>query len=231
MSAPHHKRSWFGLQFWLWIWRWFKRHFRLRPINWIYVERIKLIVEIFAFGVGGAWAFYTFVLSEHRTFQEGGALASTLEWRRTPDGDCSSDYTVTFRNVSKIPVTISTGKLRVWRLKKFTPNAPDEPVRYIVPTELRQDLLLEKETDRFNGRYQPDESDEEGFTFDLNKLEPGPILFELILWDDDGLKRLHEQKKDILTLAPTEADEARWNNNRWDWPCFENSKESATKGL
>ena len=227
MTAPHHKRSWFGLQLWHRIWRWIKS--RLPSIKWL--EHARLCLEILAILAGGVWAIYTFFIAEHRTFQEGGALASTIEWRRTPDGDCSGDYIVTFRNVSKIPVTISTGKLRIWRLKKFTPNAPDEPVRYIIPTDLRQDLLLEKETGRFNGRYQPDESDEEGFTFDLNKLETGPILFELILWDDDGLKRLHEQKKDVSTLAPTEAAEARWDNNRWDWPCFEKPKESATKGF
>jgi hypothetical protein len=219
MTDRRHKRWWQVAINWL--------RKGLPRIEWIYVERFKVIVEIVAFGVGSAWAFYTFVLAEHRTYQEGGALASTVEWRKTPDGDCSGEYIVTFRNVSKIPVTISTGKIRVWRMKKFTPNDPNETIRYLIPMDLRQDLLLERETNRFNGTYQPDETDEEGFTFDLNKSEPGPILFELVLWDDDGLKKLKDEKKEVLSVPDNAYN--HWNNNRWDWPCFEKLKESSLK--
>jgi hypothetical protein len=176
---------------------------------------------------GGIWAVLVFGVDKHRTYQEGGALESSVEWRKIPDGDCSGEYIVTFHNVSKIPVTISAGKLKVWRMKRFTPNDPNESVRYVIPMDLRQDLLIETETDRFNGKYRPDESDEEGFTFDLNKSEPGPILFELILWDDDGLEKLKQENRKVLSVPDN--DYNRWNNNRWDWPCFEHPKESALK--
>jgi hypothetical protein len=198
-----------------------------RATFWTKLERLRVIVEILAFGAAGIWALLTFVIDKNRTYQEGGALESSIEWRRTPDGDCSGEYTVKFHNVSKIPVTIAAGKIRVWRMKKFTPNDPNETVRYVIPTALKQDLLLEQETDRFNGKYQPDEVDDEGFTFDLAKSESGPVLFELILWDEHGLKTLQREKKDVLTA--TDNLYARWDNNRWDWPCFESPKQTPAK--
>jgi hypothetical protein len=194
-----------------------------RVTLWTKLERFRVIVEILAFGAAGIWALFTFVVDKHRTYQEGGALESSIEWRRTPDGDCSGEYIVKFHNVSKIPVTIADAKFRVWRMKKFTPNDANETVRYVIPTALKQDLLMEQQTKRFNGTYQPDEGDEEGFTFDLAKTETGPILFELILWDKKGLNALQKAKKDVLTA--TDSEQARWDNNRWDWPCFEKSKE------
>jgi hypothetical protein len=209
MTERHHKRWW------------------RRSINWTYVDRSRVVIEIIAFLVAGIWALYTFWIGEHRTYQEGGALESTLEWHRTPDGDCSTEYTVTFHNVSKIPVTISTAKLKVWRMKKSTPNGPDEAVRYVIPLDLRQDPLLETETDRFNGTYQPDESDEEGFTFDVNKAEPGPILFELTLWDEDGLNKLKKEQKSVLSVP--DDDYSYRGNNRWGSPCFEKPNEPEAK--
>ena len=219
MTERRHKRWWQVAINWLRSW--------LPQIKWSYVERFKVIVEIVAFGCAGAWAGYTFLLSENRTYQEGGAFQGTLEWRRTPDGDCSGEYTVTFHNVSKIPVTIGTAKLKVWRMKKFAPNGPDEAVRYVIPMDLRQDLLLETETNRFNGTYQPDDSDEEGFTFDVNKTETGPVLFELILWDEHGLERLKKEQKNVLSVPDN--DYSYRDNNSWDLPCFEKPKESERK--
>jgi hypothetical protein len=208
MTEPRRKRNW-------------------RLLNWTCVERARVLIEIAALLTAGIWALFTFVIGENRTYQKGGALASTLEWRKTPDGDCLGEYTVTFHNVSKIPVTIRAGIVRVWTMKKFTPNNPNETVRYVKPMQLRQHQLKQEETDRFNGTYQPDESNEEGFTFGVKELKPEPILFELILWDDDGLKGLKNAKMDVLTVP--DENYPPWNNNRWDWPCFEKPKESALK--
>ena len=87
MTEPHHKRG--PIRFGFGFWRWFKRRFRLRAINWTFVGRTRLCLEILAILAGGTWGIYVFFIAEHRTFQEGGALASTIEWRKTPDGDCS----------------------------------------------------------------------------------------------------------------------------------------------
>jgi hypothetical protein len=88
-------------------------------------------------------------------------------------------------------------------------------------------LLIEPTTSRFEGTYQPEERDTEGFTFILNKLWPKyrPILFRLDLWDDKGARKLEMGKTNI----PKRIEGSRWNDAHWDWACLPNEEKLAER--
>lgn len=190
----------------------------VRPATrWDWLERARSAIEIVAFLAAGIWALFTFVIDEHRTYQEAGALRGDLTSQRSPAGDCTADYDATFTNIARIPVTITSGVLRVYTLKAVVPE-PTKHVRYLIPMEQRDKLLFQVSTDRFNGTYQPGESDQEGFTFFLDHevTQPGspPILIDLALWDETGPK-----KDQVTDGIPSTDEQSRWSDNRWSWLC------------
>jgi hypothetical protein len=201
---------------------------------WKGAERVKLLVEISAFAIGGMWVLFTFIREESRTYQERGALEEDLNWQKLPDEVCEVQYTITFRNLAKIPVTIGATQIQVWRLSAFPQVGAAKPAQYIDPMPLRLadrlgDPLVNAFTERFNATYQPDESDQEGFTFHLDKSIQGiPVLFEISIWDDEGAKNLpsKDRTKGQKTAKP------RWHDDHWDRVCAdERPREISCKAI
>jgi hypothetical protein len=203
---------------------------RPQSTAWLVVERIKVVVEILAFGAAGAWALFTFINDEERTYQQRGELGGDLNWVSDSATPCTATYSVSFKNIGKRPVVISAGAIRVSEMKDPLSMLADTKASVLDAIELRKTSVWHDLTNEFNNVYQPDEGHSETYWLNVDGNVQWPIMIELSLWDDD---RAAKSRKAIEAAERRVNDDANWgkgaswNDHRIDWPCGKNPHASS----
>lgn len=151
------------------------------PLNskWIWVERIKKIVEIFAIVIAGLWALKLYRETDVPAQEKRPAIQSGLQWTNKSKEGCLAEYTVTFKNGGKTSIDLGRPTLRVWLASQLKPS---ESVEYFDPHKMmlgEPQVKKELTNQEFADHYPPDVGDTVTMTTSV-KRNPGQILmFEL----------------------------------------------------
>jgi hypothetical protein len=143
--------------------------------KWIWLERVKKVMEIFAIIIAGLWALKLYSETDVPAKEKRPSIQSELKWTAKFRESCLAEYTVTFKNVGRSSIDLGRPTLKVWMASQPT---LDGDVEYLDPHKLmsgspqfRQELT-DKE---FADHYPPDVGDTVTMTT-IVKRNPGQIL-------------------------------------------------------
>ena len=178
--------------------------------KWIWLERTKKVVEIFAILIAGLWALKLYRETDVPAKEKRPSIQSELQWTNKSMEGCLAEYTVTFKNVGKTPINLGRPTLSVWSASQPKPN---ESLEYLDPHKIMSgEPRLKKEltNQEFADHFPPDVGDTVTMTT-LVKRNPGQIMmFE-------------------LDFPQSDPQASHFLDYRWGYACDEHITQS-TKG-
>jgi len=179
-----------------------------KPRWFLYLEMLKVALEVCAIPAAGYWAYTRFSEDEKPSLEKRADVNGQLEWSKRSATTCEVLYALEFQNIGKLPIEVARVRLRAWYLKDIRDTKVDKPVQYLDPMAMRDgDPLLTLDTPRLAGHYGPGEKGKEGLSFIVNRLPEKRVLFMAELW-------AAEQAKE---------EQPTWTDWRHDWICIDES--------
>ena len=110
------------------------------PVNkWL--KRISTGLQIIAIPIAGYWAFTRFNAEEAPALEHRAKIQGEVTWRDRSDGDCIGEYNITFENIGKRSIELTSATLRGWSLDV---PALSGKIAYVDPLEMRNKPPLVK---------------------------------------------------------------------------------------
>jgi hypothetical protein len=178
--------------------------------RWIWLERAKKVVEIFAIVIAGLWALKLYRETDVPAQEKRPSIQSELRWTANSREICLAEYTVTFKNVGKASIDLGRPALKVW--------VTDQPkligqAQYLDPHALitNSPQFEQKLTnEEFANHYPPDVGDTVTMTT-IVKRNPGRILMFAV------------------DFPQRDPDAAHFLDYRWGYACDEPLTERVIK--
>src|SRR4029453_17833630 len=148
---------------------------------WLWLDRIKMVLEVIAIPLAGAWAIAVFWRTELPSITPRAELKGEIVWDVYGQSEeCLAEYKVSFKNLGRQTLKVTRVLINAWELDPMAPIGG--PVIFFDPGRLTfEDTALFKPPlnikDRLIELYPPEVSDEAGFLFRVKKDSARSIVF------------------------------------------------------
>lgn len=183
--------------------------FQWKFVEWKFVEKFKVILEILAILTAGLWAYSVFSSTESDLLLPRRSLKAELFWFNKTENECQAEFRVEFQNIGKKNLDIGRVLVRSWFLKDTDSLGQYNNVKLIDPMKIIEGATTSYDLDEdLSGLYKPDEINTKGFLFAVRRYyDSKRVLFKVDLW----------QKEDVEKNIA----ESTWSFYTWDIICGE----------
>jgi hypothetical protein len=187
--------------------------------KWVWLDRLKAVVEILALIIGGLWAVRLYLETDVPSLEKRPSVQGELNWTTKTKNSCLAEYTVTFKNVGKTSINLQRPILSGYWAE---PPHLSGHATYVDPAAFRDDkkrLFHDRAlTDHeFSQHYPPDVGDTVTMAT-LVERKPGRVIMFHLVFNEVSenrpfLSRFLESKRN--------EDLKQWEDYHWDYACGE----------